>query len=45
MNEIKTYTGIGSRKISIDERKTITDIAQKLKELNYICLSGNADGA
>lgn len=42
---IKTYAGIGSRNITEKEATIIDQIASKLRELGYVCLSGNANGA
>lgn len=39
------YTGIGSRNITPHERQLIYQIAEKLLEYDYVCLSGNAEGS
>lgn len=38
------YAGIGSRKISVQERRTIIALAQKLRD-KFVVYTGNADGA
>ncbi len=46
MPEIVTaYAGIGSRRITAEERSTIDAVASDLKALTLTCYSGNADGA
>jgi hypothetical protein len=45
MSDLKTYTGIGSRQISPEEKRTIHRIAKQLADLDFLCFSGNAEGS
>jgi len=40
-----TYAGIGSRKITFQEKRNIITLAKHLSKLNFVLYSGHADGA
>jgi hypothetical protein len=45
MDNIIAYAGIGSRKISLEEKEYIINLSKKLMNLRYVVYSGNAEGS